>query len=366
MSSPFISPVRQLNLHCNDKKNSQDQAWNQADNYLIQQLLQIQDHKSKKVVCINDAFGGLSLQYSSDMYSDSAISRRWIRHNAKLNQVTEPNMFSMHELSDCQGELYLMRLPKNLHYFQYLLATLSNKTDITVIVSGMQKHWPSTFYQTANDFFANVEVLPGVKKAKCMLLSKGLAIDNFTDTHQLSFPEFDLQCRNYPNVFAREKLDIGTRFFLEHFPDLAPYENIIDLACGNGLLGIQALKKHAHLHCDFIDESAFAIRSAADSLQLNDVIAQRFSLHQMDIFERFPEKQVDAILCNPPFHQQHNVSTDIAQRMIEHSAKHLRKNGSLYLIANRHLPYKPMLKRAFSGVNIAAENSKFFLYQSIK
>ena len=230
----------------------------------------------------------------------------------------------------------------------------------------MQKHWPASFYQAAGDFFEGIEVLPGVKKAKCMILTQGKAIDDFQATQTLSFADVNLQCCNYPNVFARDKLDIGTRFLLQHLPDLSACKTIVDLACGNGLLGIQALKNHPHLHCLFIDESNFAIQSAAASLPLNNIDENRYTLAQADVFNNLDYEQVDAILCNPPFHQQHNVSIDIAEQMIREGAKRLKKGGKMHIIANSHLPYKPLLQRVFNSVTITDKNAKFLLYTAVK
>jgi len=43
---------------------------------------------------------------------------------------------------------------------------------------------------------------------------------------------------NHANVFARDHLDIGTRFFLEHLPTFSDDASIIDLGCGNGVIGL--------------------------------------------------------------------------------------------------------------------------------
>ena len=98
----------------------------------------------------------------------------------------------------------------------------------------------------------------------------------------------------------------------------------------------------------------------------NNIDENRFTVQQADIFHDITTTFGDAILCNPPFHQQHSVSTHIAEGMIKQSHSRLNKGGSLYLVANRHLPYKAMLKRFFSQIEITATNDKFFIYHSIK
>ena len=48
---------------------------------------------------------------------------------------------------------------------------------------------------------------------------------------------------NMANVFARQQLDIGARFMLQHLNKLPNTENktVVDLGCGNGVLGLHIL-----------------------------------------------------------------------------------------------------------------------------
>jgi len=52
--------------------------------------------------------------------------------------------------------------------------------------------------------------------------------------YRLEAPDY-LIC-NHANVFSRDSLDIGTRFFLQYLPARQDACDIIDLGCGNGLL----------------------------------------------------------------------------------------------------------------------------------
>ena len=42
---------------------------------------------------------------------------------------------------------------------------------------------------------------------------------------------------NHAGVFCADRLDIGTRFFLQHLPRSAGAERVVDLGCGNGVVG---------------------------------------------------------------------------------------------------------------------------------
>ena len=46
---------------------------------------------------------------------------------------------------------------------------------------------------------------------------------------------------NHANVYAREKLDIGARYFIQNLPKVAAGSKVIDLGCGNGVIGLSVL-----------------------------------------------------------------------------------------------------------------------------
>ena len=71
----------------------------------------------------------------------------------------------------------------------------------------------------------------------------------------------------------------------------------------------------------------------------------------------------DTILCNPPFHSGNRISTAAAERMFKQARKQLKKDGQLLVIANRHLPYAPILKKNFNKIKTLASDSKFVVYQ---
>jgi 16S rRNA G1207 methylase RsmC len=56
---------------------------------------------------------------------------------------------------------------------------------------------------------------------------------------QVLIEGFDKPFTHHSNLFSREGLDIGTRFFLQHIPK-SDFKSIIDLGCANGIVGTYA------------------------------------------------------------------------------------------------------------------------------
>ena len=90
--------------------------------------------------------------------------------------------------------------------------------------------------------------------------------------------------------------------------------------------------------------------------------SSRAQLFQNHCLQGFADNSVDAVLCNPPFHQQQAVGIQIAQQMFRDSARVLKPGGTLYIIGNRHLGYHIELKKYFKKVQTLASDKKFVLW----
>ncbi len=75
----------------------------------------------------------------------------------------------------------------------------------------------------------------------------------------------------------------------------------------------------------------------------------------------------DAIVCNPPFHALgRGDRPDIGRAFIAAAAASLVRGGSLWLVANRHLPYEDALGTGFSQVRSVAQNGGFKIVHAVK
>lgn len=368
-TTAFNNTLNTLTLRCDNNNDASIQAWNQADRYLLnmleQHLIQHPEH-SNKVAIINDDWGALTITTASlspQIYSDSAIFSHWLTINSNpLNM--QHTVQSIDTISDTSAKVILVKLPKTIGFYEHILQLLSQLNDVTVYVAGMQKYWPASFFKVGEKYFNDAASFDGIKKAKCVRLTSGKNVPSTSITTQFDVEEFALHSINYPNVFSAKSLDMGTRFFIENFPKLDNIQTCTDLACGNGLLGIFALKQFPQLHCNFIDESFYAIKSTLSSLDANHINENRYKTYHNDALHTLDINKVDAILCNPPFHQLHRIGNHITNTMIQQSALHLTDSGSLYLIGNSHLGYYQLLKNHFSQVDTINKNTKFILFKA--
>jgi 16S rRNA (guanine1207-N2)-methyltransferase len=176
----------------------------------------------------------------------------------------------------------------------------------------------------------------------------------------------DYLISNHANVFSRDSLDIGTRFFLAHLPVRPKARDIVDLGCGNGLLGLLAAEKHPQAMVHFVDESYMAIDSARRNFTRAFAEGHDASFRVGDGLSDSRRDSFDLVLCNPPFHLHRAIGDQIALRMFRQSHRALRKGGELWVIGNRHLGYEVRLKRLFAQVKRVASNKKFVILRADK
>lgn len=168
---------------------------------------------------------------------------------------------------------------------------------------------------------------------------------------------------NHSNLFSREKLDIGTRFFLEHIPR-GSYKTILDLGCANGIIGIKAKMLNPEAKIHFSDESAMAIQSAKTNYENH--FKDEAAYFWTNCFEGQPKNFLDLVLCNPPFHQGNTIGDFIAWQMFQDAYDSLKPGGILRVIGNSHLGYQVKLKKLFGNSQIIATNNKFIICDARK
>lgn len=346
-------------------------AWNAADELLLQALaaheLAQGNSSTPRTLLINDSNGALATAlhpWHPHSWHDAFSAQQALRQNLQRNHLAETDVHCIPAHQPLAGhyDVVLLQLPKTLSLLEHQLTRLRPHLHphTCLMAGGMVKHLPKTMIERFETLIGPTRTSLAEKKARLIFSQFDPALDSIaTAPVHYPIPGTPLQLVNHANVFSRQQLDIGTRFLLEHFPDLTPAQSVLDLGCGNGALGIFAGWKHPHLTLHFTDDSFLAIQSARESVARNP-LRNPVHFHTDDGLAHFAG-QVDVILCNPPFHEGNKVHTDIAARLFRDAARHLDPRGALYVVANRHLEYLPLLKRHFRTVQVTASNPKFVI-----
>ncbi len=352
-------------------------AWDSADEYLLDTVAASSatlTTRGARVLIVNDSFGALAVALSSFSpyaVSDSYLSQQATRLNLVANDLPEHSVSLLSSLDPLEGvfDLVLIKVPKTLALLEDELIRLHPHlmSSTQVIVAGMIKTLPSSVWKLLERLIGPTTTSLARKKARLIFATpdEGLIVppSPYPVSYQLENTEYLIS--NHANVFSRDSLDIGTRFFLQHLPSRQDVCDIIDLGCGNGLVGLIAAERSPVATVHFVDESFMAVASAKDNFQ-RVFGRQREATFQVGngLMEVEPES-TDLILCNPPFHQQNTVGDQIAVSLFKQSQRVLRKGGELWVIGNRHLDYHNSLNRLFGSHSVIASNSKFIIVKAV-
>jgi 23S rRNA (guanine1835-N2)-methyltransferase len=339
------------------------QAWDSADELLLAHAL-TEDLTSKRVLVLNDSFGALACGLNVDdltSYTDSYLSAQGTELNSK--GIIKP-LSRLSELSGNYDHVFA-RIPKNMTFFEDELTALTHHLTpgATLNFGYMVKHQAKSAFDLIERLVGKTSTSLARKKARLIFARFEKSASSRLAPAHISIDSFSEPFTNYSNVFSREKLDIGTRFFLDHLPT-GKFSTILDLGCGNGVLGIAAHRSNPSSSMIFCDESQMAIQSAQENFETHTT--GNASYHWTHSCEPVKAESVDLVLCNPPFHQGQAVGDHIARQMFQDAKRVLRKNGVLRVIGNGHLHYPAVLKKIFGNSETVAKNPKFVIAEAVK
>lgn len=376
-------------------------AWDAADEYLLAQLAENNlpgeiTGANSAVLIINDAFGALSLSlraFSPVMMTDSYLSMQAITANCTANFNTSDcqAITVLNTLADPAGyfpdsaggkaDIVLLKIPKSLAMLEDQLHRLRPllTPDSVIIAAAMSKNIHKSTLALFEKIIGPTKTSLARKKARLVFVRYDADLapkDNpWPKSWTLALAgevpaEKTLTLSDHAGLFSAGRLDIGSRFMLQHIPADDRFRTIVDLACGNGVLGIAAAIKNPQARLVFTDESWMAVESAATNFEalfaLGGEQAREAEFLQTDCLQGVAAGSASLVLCNPPFHQHHAVSDHIAWQMFTEAREVLHKGGELWVVGNRHLGYHAKLKRLFGNREVIDGNKKFVIIKAVR
>ncbi|MGY2270625.1 MULTISPECIES: methyltransferase [Pseudomonas] len=371
LESPFaqLDLIRQPEQH-----NDPLQAFDAADEYLLNHLAEQKPTNATRVLVLNDSFGALAASLEGQVQVTSSGDSFLAAQGLEKNLVRNGKAFDAvafipaSQVPAGPFDCVLIRVPKTLALLEEQLIRLQGQLapGAQVIAGAMIKHLPRAAGELLERYIGPMQASLAVKKARLLIATvedRLAAISPYPTRYTLDTPAIELL--NYANVFCRESLDIGTRAFLPHLPKNLGNARVADLGCGNGVLAIASALQNPEAHYTLVDESYMAVQSAAENWQA--------ALGDRDVIVRAADGlagqepgSLDVVLCNPPFHQQQVVGDFLAWRMFQQAREALVVGGALYIVGNRHLGYHTKLARLFRGVEQVATTPKFVILKARK
>ncbi|MGW0562402.1 methyltransferase [Streptomyces sp. NPDC003016] len=359
-------------------------AWDAADEYLLRHLGGTGDAPpvdlSGTVVVVGDRWGALTTALSGCrpvQITDSFLTQQATRVNLERNgaDASGVRLLSTQEPPPGRIDVLLIRVPKSLALLEDQLHRLAPHVHAgTVVVgTGMVKEIHTSTLRLFERILGTTRTSLAVRKARLIFCTPdpGLARGNDPWPYSYALPSdvgvvSGLTVTNHAGIFCAERLDIGTRFFLRHLPERRGPERVVDLGCGNGVVGTAAALANPEAEVLFVDESFQAVASAQATFRANAGADSKAEFLVGDGLSGVPEGTVDLVLNNPPFHS-HQATTDAtARRMFTGAREALRPGGELWVVGNRHLGYHVALRRIFGSSELVASDPKFVVLRAVK
>lgn len=371
----LVSPFATLELDRQPPRRDDPlQAFDAADEYLLQQVAEHGLDPAARVLVLNDGFGALAASLAAHARVTSsgdshlaalALAANLARNGLAADAVT---FVPASEATSGPFDLVLVRVPKTLALLEEQLIRLHGQLapGARVIAAGMLKHLPRAAGDLLERHIGPVQASLAVKKARLLFATpeaRPAVASPYPSRYRLDAPPLTLV--NHANVFCREGLDIGTRAFLPHLPQGLGQARVADLGCGNGVLALACALANTEARFTLVDESYMAVQSARENWTA--AFPERpAAILAADGLAEQPPRSLDLILCNPPFHQQQVVGDFLAWRMFQQARAALSEQGELWLVGNRHLGYHVKLKRLFKRVEQIAATPKFVVLRAVQ
>lgn len=356
-------------------------AWDASDAYLLRHLAEEEIPLSGTVVVVGDRWGALVTALAAHrpaQITDSYLSQEATRANLARAGV-EPGAVRLLTTQDPppgRVDVLLVRVPKSLALLEDQLLRLAPAVHqgTVVVGTGMVKEIHTSTLRLFERILGPTRTSLARQKARLILVSPDPAAERPANPWPYSYALPDgigaasgRTVVNHAGVFCADRLDVGTRFFLQHLPRAngeGP-RRVVDLGCGNGVVGTAVALADPTAEVLFVDESYQAVASAEATYKANGVPGHA-EFRVGDGLAGVAPGSVDVVLNNPPFHS-HQATTDAtAWRMFTGARRALRPGGELWVIGNRHLGYHVKLRRLFGNSETVAGNPKFVVLKAVK
>ncbi len=347
-------------------------AWDAADEYLLAHLA-TERVVGDRWLIVNDLFGALAVAlhaHRPQSWGDSITSHQATTANLVRNGIEPEAVTIVPSTSSPEGpfDVVVMKIPRSLALLEDQLRRLRPllADDASIVAGAMVKSIHRSTLELFESVIGPSPTSLAKKKARLIFTELDASIDPgpspFPGSYRLPGGQL---VEEHANVFSRGRLDIGTRAMLEHLPDAEPGDDVLDLGCGNGVLGLSVAAPIEVGSVTLVDESYHAIESARVNAEGWGISAPVRLVSDRTLAD-VTSDSIDLVLCNPPFHTHQSRNDDTARSMFADAHRVLRSGGRLTVVGNRHLDYHTQLQRRFGNCRVVGSDPKFVVLEAIR
>ena len=164
-------------------------------------------------------------------------------------------------------------------------------------------------------------------------------------------------------VFSKNELDKGSELLIKTLLPVNLGDNLLDLGCGIGVIGLTLAYFHPGLKVCLADINNRALGlCSANAISLK--LSQRVTILRSDIYTEI-EGKFTSIVTNPPIRAGKKVTYEFYKGALSH----LIDGGSLYIVIRKQqgaLSVKSYLEELFGNVIVLAREKGYYILKTTK
>ncbi len=240
-------------------------------------------------------------------------------------------------------------LPRARPAAQAMIWQALSVTDGPVAVDGLKSGGIDSVLKAVR---SRVPVSAPISKAHGKLFWFTASPDDFADW-KAELTRLDDGFVTAPGCFSADGPDPASVLLAESLPEKIG-KRIADLGAGWGYLAARILERSAVQSIDLIEADHTVLKCA----RLN-VTDPRARFHWADACNWRAADSPDTVVMNPPFHTGRSADPSLGRDFIASAARLLPSHGTLWMVANRHLPYETALSAHFRDWSETTGDARF-------
>ncbi|SDM03915.1 class I SAM-dependent methyltransferase [Aliiruegeria lutimaris] len=200
------------------------------------------------------------------------------------------------------------------------------------------------------------EVSPPVAKAHGKIFQFQAGPGGFADWSLPPVTRLESGWVTAPGMFSADGPDPASVALARALPEKMP-GRVADIGAGWGYLAFHALERRDVTECVLVEVEHAALEAARQNLH-----GGRARFLWAEAVNWTDSEPFDHIVMNPPFHTTRAADPALGAAFINAAARNLSPHGTLWLVANRHLPYEAPLEAAFGELREIEGTSGFKIY----
>lgn len=166
-----------------------------------------------------------------------------------------------------------------------------------------------------------------------------------------------------PGLFSWDEVDPGSALLASVLPDDLG-ARVLDAGAGWGWLSRGLARRDGVRALWLAEADARALTLAVPNTAAPDGVTVHAAW--VDLAVDAPRAQVDAVVTNPPFHAGGKTDPAVGLAFLRGALRWLRPGGSLWLVANAHLPYEAALRSEVASLRKVEEAGGYKVLAAIR